>query len=133
MGFAIAHAAALRGADVTLIAGPVTLPTPACVKRIDVESAQDMYEQVMLIAPSQDIFFIGCAAVADYRAKLIAAEKIIKKQGDEVTITMVKNPDIVASVGKMVEHRPFVVGFAAETQNVEEYARKKNENKSSSI
>ncbi|MBG6028473.1 bifunctional phosphopantothenoylcysteine decarboxylase/phosphopantothenate--cysteine ligase CoaBC [Proteus mirabilis] len=127
MGFAIAQAAALRGADVTLIAGPVTLPTPACVKRIDVESAQEMYEQVMLIAPSQDIF-IGCAAVADYRAKLIATEKI-KKQGDEVTITMVKNPDIVASVGKMVEHRPFVVGFAAETQNVEEYARKKREQK----
>ncbi|MEQ5178049.1 bifunctional phosphopantothenoylcysteine decarboxylase/phosphopantothenate--cysteine ligase CoaBC [Proteus genomosp. 6] len=127
MGFAIAHAAALRGADVTLIAGPVTLPTPTCVKRIDVESAQEMYEQVMLIAPSQDIF-IGCAAVADYRAKLIATEKI-KKQGDEVTITMVKNPDIVASVGKMLEHRPFVVGFAAETQNVEEYARKKREQK----
>ncbi|EOY4446785.1 bifunctional phosphopantothenoylcysteine decarboxylase/phosphopantothenate--cysteine ligase CoaBC [Proteus mirabilis] len=127
MGFAIAQAAAQRGAEVTLIAGPVTLPTPACVKRIDVESAQEMYQQVMDIAPSQDIF-IGCAAVADYRAKQVAPEKI-KKQGDEVTITMIKNPDIVASVGKMVEHRPFVVGFAAETQNVEEYARRKREQK----
>lgn len=127
MGFAIAQAAALRGAKVTLIAGPVSLPTPMGVKRIDVESAQEMYEQVMSLAPLQDIF-IGCAAVADYRAKLIADEKI-KKQGDEMTITMVKNPDIVASVGKMVENRPFVVGFAAETQNVEEYARKKREQK----
>lgn len=127
MGFAIAQAAAERGAEVTLISGPVTLPTPSCVKRIDIESAQEMYDQVMTLAPSQDIF-IGCAAVADYRAKLIAAEKI-KKQGDEVTITMIKNPDIVASVGKMKEHRPFVVGFAAETQNVEEYARKKREQK----
>lgn len=127
MGFAIAQAAALRGADVTLIAGPVSLPTPSGVKRIDVESAQQMYQHVMALAPSQDIF-IGCAAVADYRAKLIASEKI-KKQGDEVTLTMVKNPDIVASVGKMTEHRPFVVGFAAETQNVEEYARKKREQK----
>lgn len=127
MGFAIAQAAAQRGAEVTLIAGPVTLPTPACVKRIDVESAQEMYQQVMDIVPSQDIF-IGCAAVADYRAKQVAPEKI-KKQGDEVTITMIKNPDIVASVGKMVEHRPFVVGFAAETQNVEEYARRKREQK----
>ncbi len=60
MGFAIAQAAAQRGAEVTLIAGPVTLPTPACVKRIDVESAQEMYQQVMDIAPSQDIFYWLC-------------------------------------------------------------------------
>ncbi|MDC9620390.1 bifunctional phosphopantothenoylcysteine decarboxylase/phosphopantothenate--cysteine ligase CoaBC [Xenorhabdus sp. XENO-7] len=123
MGFSIAQAAAERGADVTLIAGPVNLPTPPGVKRIDVTSALEMHEHVQVTAASQHIF-IGCAAVADYRFKQIATEKI-KKQGDEVTFTLVKNPDIVASVAAMAENRPFVVGFAAETQNVEEYARGK--------
>lgn len=123
MGFAIAEAASQRGAQVTLIAGPVNLPTPKGVTRIDVISALDMYEQVHKTITEQDIF-IGCAAVADYRSKTIAENKI-KKQGDEVIITLVKNPDIVASVGYLTEHRPYVVGFAAETQNVEEYARQK--------
>ncbi|CDH00924.1 bifunctional phosphopantothenoylcysteine decarboxylase/phosphopantothenate--cysteine ligase CoaBC [Xenorhabdus bovienii] len=123
MGFSIAQAAAERGADVTLIAGPVNLPTPPGVKRIDVASALEMHEHVQVTAASQHIF-IGCAAVADYRFKQIATEKI-KKQGDEVTFTLVKNPDIVASVAAMAANRPFVVGFAAETQNVEEYARGK--------
>ncbi|WP_335674194.1 bifunctional phosphopantothenoylcysteine decarboxylase/phosphopantothenate--cysteine ligase CoaBC [Providencia stuartii] len=123
MGFAIAEAASQRGARVTLIAGPVNLPTPKGVTRIDVISALDMYEQVHKTITEQDIF-IGCAAVADYRSKTIAENKI-KKQGDEVIITLVKNPDIVASVGHLTEHRPYVVGFAAETQNVEEYARQK--------
>ncbi len=76
-----------------------------------------------LSASSQHIF-ISCAAVADYRAELIADEKI-KKQGDEITVKMIKNPDIVAGVAAMTENRPYVVGFAAETQNVEEYARQK--------
>ena len=75
MGFAIAAAAAARGADVTLIAGPVTLPTPAGVKRIDVSSACEMNDAAQKTAPQQDIF-IGCAAVADYRAKAVAPEKI---------------------------------------------------------
>ncbi|WP_099139069.1 bifunctional phosphopantothenoylcysteine decarboxylase/phosphopantothenate--cysteine ligase CoaBC [Xenorhabdus szentirmaii] len=123
MGFSIAQAAAERGAEVTLIAGPVNLPTPSGVKRINVTSALEMHEQVQEAVVSQDIF-IGCAAVSDYRSKQIAAEKI-KKQGDEVTFTLVKNPDIVASVAAMEKQRPFVVGFAAETQNVEEYARGK--------
>ncbi|WP_036770033.1 bifunctional phosphopantothenoylcysteine decarboxylase/phosphopantothenate--cysteine ligase CoaBC [Photorhabdus australis] len=123
MGFAIAQAAATRGAEVTLITGPVNLPTPPGVKRIDVTSALEMNEQALIVASSQNIF-IGCAAVADYRAKQIAAEKI-KKQGDEITFTLIKNPDIVANVAAMPKNRPFVVGFAAETQNVEEYARKK--------
>ncbi|WP_434526279.1 bifunctional phosphopantothenoylcysteine decarboxylase/phosphopantothenate--cysteine ligase CoaBC [Photorhabdus asymbiotica] len=123
MGFAIAQAAATRGAEVTLITGPVNLPTPPGVKRINVTSALEMNEQVQIVASSQNIF-IGCAAVADYRAKQIATEKI-KKQGDEITFTLIKNPDIVANVAAMQENRPFVVGFAAETQNVEEYARKK--------
>ncbi|MEX0447465.1 bifunctional phosphopantothenoylcysteine decarboxylase/phosphopantothenate--cysteine ligase CoaBC [Xenorhabdus sp. SGI246] len=123
MGFSIAQAAAERGAKVTLIAGPVNLTTPQNVKRIDVTSALEMHDQVQVIAASQHIF-IGCAAVSDYRFKQISDEKI-KKQGDEITYTLVKNPDIVANVAAMEKHRPFVVGFAAETQNVEEYARVK--------
>ena len=127
MGFAIAQAASDRGAQVTLVAGPVSLTTPANVNRIDVISGLDMYEKVHQTIDEQDIF-IGCAAVADYRAKTIAENKI-KKQGDEFTITLVKNPDIVASVGKLQKNRPYVVGFAAETQNIEEYARQKREQK----
>ncbi|MCW2257061.1 phosphopantothenoylcysteine decarboxylase/phosphopantothenate--cysteine ligase [Providencia alcalifaciens] len=127
MGFAIAEMASRRGAQVTLIAGPVNLATPAGVTRIDVISAFDMYEQVHQTVTEQDIF-IGCAAVADYRAKTIAENKI-KKQGEEVVITLVKNPDIVASVGQLTHNRPYVVGFAAETQNVEEYARLKRQQK----
>ncbi|MBJ7223393.1 MULTISPECIES: bifunctional phosphopantothenoylcysteine decarboxylase/phosphopantothenate--cysteine ligase CoaBC [unclassified Brenneria] len=123
MGFAIAQAAAARGANVTLVAGPVALATPSGVKRIDVGSALDMQQAVMAEAARQHIV-IGCAAVADYRPKLVADEKI-KKQGDEMTVTMIKNPDIIADVAAMDKNRPYVVGFAAETQNVEEYARQK--------
>nr|WP_160251119.1 bifunctional phosphopantothenoylcysteine decarboxylase/phosphopantothenate--cysteine ligase CoaBC [Mixta theicola] len=123
MGFAIAAAAAARGANVTLIAGPVALATPAGVRRIDVTSALEMQKAVMAQITQQQIF-IGSAAVADYRAADIAVEKI-KKQGDEITLKMVKNPDIVAGVGAMREQRPYVVGFAAETRNVEEYAQQK--------
>ncbi len=127
MGFAIAAAAAKRGAEVTLIAGPVALETPPGVKRIDVLTALEMEKSVMAQAADQHIF-IATAAVADYRAAEVAAEKI-KKQGDIVTLSMVKNPDIVAGVAAMQTDRPFVVGFAAETQNVEEYARQKRAQK----
>ncbi|KQN63283.1 MULTISPECIES: bifunctional phosphopantothenoylcysteine decarboxylase/phosphopantothenate--cysteine ligase CoaBC [unclassified Erwinia] len=123
MGFAIAAAAAARGAQVTLVAGPVTLPTPAGVTRVDVTTALEMQQSVMDAAAQQQIF-IGCAAVADYRAAAIAGDKI-KKQGDEITLQMVKNPDIVAGVAALTEARPYVVGFAAETRNVEEYAQQK--------
>ncbi|GKW12939.1 bifunctional phosphopantothenoylcysteine decarboxylase/phosphopantothenate synthase [Pectobacterium carotovorum subsp. carotovorum] len=126
MGFAIAQAAAARGANVTLVSGPVSLVTPQGVTRIDVGSALEMEHAVMERATQQHIV-IGCAAVADYRAKHIADEKIKKQnqQGDEMTLTLVKNPDIIAGVAAMTENRPYVVGFAAETQNVEEYARQK--------
>ncbi|EPK8021241.1 bifunctional phosphopantothenoylcysteine decarboxylase/phosphopantothenate--cysteine ligase CoaBC [Providencia rettgeri] len=127
MGFAIAKAASQRGAEVTLIAGPVNIETPEGVNRVDVISGLEMYEQVHKTISTQNIF-IGCAAVADYRAKNIAENKI-KKQGDEVSITLIKNPDIVASVGNLRHNRPYVVGFAAETQNVEEYARQKRQQK----
>lgn len=127
MGFAIAAAAANRGARVTLVAGPVDLPTPAGVTRVDVTTALEMEQAVQHQVAGQDIF-IGCAAVADYRAAEPASEKI-KKQGDELVINMIKNPDIVAGVGAMTTDRPYVVGFAAETRNVEEYARQKRVNK----
>ncbi len=123
MGFAIAAAAARLGANVTLVSGPVSLPTPAGVKRVDVVTALEMEAAVQAQVQSQQIF-IGCAAVADYRAAAVADEKI-KKQGDEITIKMVKNPDIVAGVAALSTNRPYVVGFAAETNNVEEYARQK--------
>lgn len=129
MGFAIAQAAAERGATVTLVTGPVNLPTPPNVKRIDVITALDMQNAVMQHIKENQIF-IACAAVADYRAATIAAEKI-KKQGDngDMTIHLVRNPDIVAGVAAMHENRPFVVGFAAETQHVIEYAKNKLINK----
>ncbi|MFT4464869.1 MAG: bifunctional phosphopantothenoylcysteine decarboxylase/phosphopantothenate--cysteine ligase CoaBC [Sodalis sp. (in: enterobacteria)] len=127
MGFAIARAAAAKGARVTLIAGPVSLPTPADVERIDVTSALEMQDAVMRSIHQQHIF-IGCAAVADYRARRFSPEKI-KKQGDDLMITQIKNPDIVAAVGALTKQRPYVVGFAAETHNMEEYARQKRINK----
>lgn len=124
MGFAIAEAAARRGAQVTLVSGPVTLPTPAGVIRIDVQSALEMQAAVTQHAAESDIF-IACAAVADYRAQQVAPEKMKKQQGNTLKLTLVKNPDIVAGVAAMTTARPFVVGFAAETQNVEEYAKQK--------
>ena len=129
MGFAIAEAFAKRGAQVTLISGPVNLPTPSQVKRINVTSAQEMYRQAMQSAVENQLF-IGCAAVADYRVEQVAEQKI-KKTGDndELTLKLVKNPDIIASVAGLTEKRPFTVGFAAETQNVEQYAKDKLQRK----
>lgn len=123
MGFAIARAAAAKGAKVTLVAGPVNLPTPPEVQRIDVTSALEMRDAVMSRIQNQQIF-IGCAAVADYRASRVSVEKI-KKQSNDLIISMIKNPDIVQSVGALTKNRPYVVGFAAETQNIKEYARQK--------
>ncbi|ELV8692070.1 bifunctional phosphopantothenoylcysteine decarboxylase/phosphopantothenate--cysteine ligase CoaBC [Vibrio vulnificus] len=129
MGYALAQAAMQLGANVTLISGPVSLPTPVNVNRINVDSAQEMYDAVMAQASDHDIF-ISCAAVADYRPATIAEQKLKKTDdSDEMTITMVKNPDIVASVSAMTENRPFTVGFAAETNDVEMYARRKLEKK----
>ncbi|WCP67247.1 bifunctional phosphopantothenoylcysteine decarboxylase/phosphopantothenate--cysteine ligase CoaBC [Vibrio tubiashii] len=125
MGFALAQAAVAQGAKVTLVSGPVSLTTPAGVERIDVDSAQSMYNAAIKQAKTHDIF-IGCAAVADYRPEYIAEQKIKKSDdSDQMTITMVKNPDIIASVAALSESRPFTVGFAAETQDVEHYARTK--------
>lgn len=125
MGFALANAAAQLGAKVTLVSGPVSLNTPAGVERINVASAQKMHDAVMAHAPSHDAF-ISCAAVADYRPENVASQKLKKTENnDQMTINMVKNPDIVATVANMTEQRPFTVGFAAETNDVETYARGK--------
>ncbi|MFA0568240.1 bifunctional phosphopantothenoylcysteine decarboxylase/phosphopantothenate--cysteine ligase CoaBC [Vibrio gallaecicus] len=129
MGYAIADAAAKLGAQVTLVSGPVALSTPNGVQRIDVESAQDMFDATTSNANSHDIF-ISCAAVADYRPDVIAKQKIKKTdENNDMSIHMVKNPDIVATIAAMTENRPFTVGFAAETQDVEHYARGKLQKK----
>lgn len=127
MGFAIAEAFAKRGANVTLISGPVNLPTPQNVNRINVISAQEM-RQIALESAVKNQIFIGCAAVADYRVAEVAEQKI-KKSGDEISLKLIKNPDIIADVGHLSENRPFTVGFAAETQNVADYAKDKLQRK----
>ncbi len=127
MGYAVAAAAVELGAKVTLISGPTCLPCPDGVERINVESAQQMYDAVHKQVSLADLF-IAVAAVADYRPVDIAHNKI-KKQDDSMTLTLEKTPDILASVGKLKINRPFTVGFAAETQNVLAYARSKLEAK----
>ncbi|SUT87138.1 bifunctional phosphopantothenoylcysteine decarboxylase/phosphopantothenate synthase [Actinobacillus ureae] len=125
MGFAIAEAFAKRGAHVNLIAGPVNLATPANVVRINVESAVEMEQQAVKFAQKSTIF-IGCAAVADYRMAEVAPQKIKKTtDNDELILKLVKNPDIIANVANLTENRPFTVGFAAETQDVANYAKDK--------
>ena len=122
MGFAIASAAQQLGAEVTIISGPVSLATPEYCQKIAVTSALDMHQQAMALASDANVF-VACAAVADYRIDAIANEKI-KKSQDSMQLNLVKNPDIVADVAAM-KNKPFTVGFAAETQDVEHYARGK--------
>ncbi|ATF09371.1 bifunctional phosphopantothenoylcysteine decarboxylase/phosphopantothenate--cysteine ligase CoaBC [Candidatus Enterovibrio altilux] len=125
MGYAIAEAASKRGARVTLVSGPVNLPTPANVNRINVQSAEEMHVVVQQHAGVHQIF-VACAAVADFKPATMANQKMKKKDGhDEITLSLTKNPDILASVAAMTDNRPFTVGFAAETQDVEQYARDK--------
>jgi len=126
MGFALAQAAQAAGAQVTLIAGPVALSSPPQVRTIAVDSAEEMYRATMATLPDCDIF-IGAAAVADYRPITIAQQKI-KKSSSSMQIELTRNPDIIAAVASHAA-RPFTVGFAAETQDVEAYARGKLENK----
>jgi phosphopantothenoylcysteine decarboxylase/phosphopantothenate--cysteine ligase len=126
MGFALATAAQEAGAQVILIAGPVNLATPDRVKRVNVESAQQMLQAVEAHLNGSDVF-IGAAAVADYRPSDVAVQKI-KKHNDDMSIHLVKNPDIIATVAAK-QNKPFTVGFAAETQEVLTYARGKLNNK----
>lgn len=122
MGFALAEMAARSGAEVTLISGPVKLDTPVGVTRLNVTSATDMHECVMQHVGEMDVF-IGCAAVADYRPGAPASQKL-KKNDDQLVLTIVKNPDIITDVAGHPD-RPFCVGFAAETQQVEAHGREK--------
>ena len=122
MGFAVAAAAQRAGAQVTLVAGPVRLDTPAGVERVDVRSAAQMSAEVMSRAPESDLF-ISAAAVADYRPAQVSEQKIKKGDSDGLTLTLVRNPDILKQVADL--NGPFTVGFAAETEKLVEHARGK--------
>ena len=115
MAYALAAEAVAAGAKVTLISGPVNLPTPESVKRIDVISAAQMLGATHKAMTNCDVF-IGVAAVADYRPVEIATQKI-KKSDEQMQLTLVKNPDIISEVAQLKE-KPFVVGFAAETNDI---------------
>ncbi len=123
MGFAIARAAREAGANVTLVCGPVSQPTPRGITRIDVTSALEMHAEVLKRAANQDVF-IGVAAVADYRPKIVAGQKTKKDGAPPPVIELVQNPDILADVAAL-PRPPLCVGFAAETQSLAEYAEKK--------
>lgn len=122
MGYALANAALKAGAQVTLVSGPVTLAAPVNAALIRVETAAQMYAAVISKASEHDIY-IGAAAVADYSPMLIAQEKI-KKQAEQTTLTLQKTKDILAEVAQLT-NRPFTVGFAAETHDLEQYAQDK--------
>ncbi|MDE2397154.1 MAG: bifunctional phosphopantothenoylcysteine decarboxylase/phosphopantothenate--cysteine ligase CoaBC [Burkholderiales bacterium] len=130
MGFAIARAAADAGASVTLVAGPVHLPTPRAVRRIDVTSAREMFDAVMAEAPRHQLF-VATAAVADWRPAAPNGHKI-KKDGKQAvpSFQLVENPDILATVAHLpAGQRPWCVGFAAETEDLARHARAKLERK----
>ncbi len=122
MGYAIAKAAQRKGAKVTLVSGPVSLVTPVGVERINVESAEQMLESVMAKIKDADVF-VSCAAVADYRPIETASQKI-KKTASSMDIQLQKNPDILQLVGSL-DDKPICVGFAAETEKLEFYAKDK--------
>jgi phosphopantothenoylcysteine decarboxylase/phosphopantothenate--cysteine ligase len=122
MGFAVAEAAAAAGAQVTLVAGPVNLPTPPGLERIDVVTAEEMRDATLARAGDAHIY-IGAAAISDYRPNEIAPQKI-KKHQDTLSLDMVRSPDVLAEVAALAGG-PFTMGFAAETQQLEEHARKK--------
>ncbi len=117
MGYALAEAFAETGAQVTLVSGPVALPTPTSprIHTVRVETAQQMYEAAAEVAPAADVW-VFAAAVADYRPATVATEKI-KKAGDTLTLELVKNVDIAATLGEIKRPEQFAVGFALETTN----------------
>jgi phosphopantothenoylcysteine decarboxylase/phosphopantothenate--cysteine ligase len=122
MGYALANAAVKAGATVTLVSGPVALVVPKSVERYLVETAAQMFDAVMAKAADCDIY-IGAAAVADYTPVIVQAQKI-KKQAEQSSIILQKTQDILATVASL-DKRPFTVGFAAETDNLEHYAQHK--------
>ena len=124
MGFAIAATAAERGAHVVLVAGPVHLPTPPGVQRNDVRSAAQMHDAVLSALPAD--VYIGAAAVADYTPRTVAAHKLKKVAGiDTLTLELVRTRDVLADVAASPRRPRLVVGFAAETGDIESYARAK--------
>jgi phosphopantothenoylcysteine decarboxylase/phosphopantothenate--cysteine ligase len=129
MGFAVARAAQEAGAAVTLVAGPVHLPTPRHVQRIDVRSALQMHDAVLPIAAQHDVF-VATAAVADWRPATCAEHKIKKQPGDKTSpsFELTENPDILAAVARL-PGRPYCVGFAAESHDVARHAREKLQRK----
>lgn len=127
MGYAIAAQARRLGMEVILVSGPVSLPAPAGVRRIGVRSAEQMREAVLAHLPGTDVF-VATAAVADFRPRERSDSKIKKRGDGGLTLELVQNPDILAEVAAR-QDRPFVVGFAAETDEVERYARDKLERK----
>jgi len=128
MGFAIAAAAARRGAETLLVAGPVHLPTPPGVTRIDVRSARQMHDAVLDALPAD--VYIGAAAVADFTPRNVAADKIKKVEGrDTLVLELVRTPDILAAVADTPRRPRVVVGFAAETTDVARHARDKLQRK----
>ena len=127
MGYAIAKAAASRGATVTLVSGPTQLSTPVHVERVDIRSAQDMFEAVTSRFDQQDIV-IKAAAVADYRPAVQAEEKM-KKSGDDLALELVRTQDILAWLGQHKAPGQFLCGFSMETQDMVENSRKKLEKK----
>jgi phosphopantothenoylcysteine decarboxylase/phosphopantothenate--cysteine ligase len=126
MGYALAKAARQAGAEVTLVSGPVNLTEPVEVERVSVSSAIEMRDAVIERASQVDIF-IACAAVSDYRVDSVAAQKI-KKSAKDLELKLIPNPDIVSEVTRL-ENKPFTLGFAAETESVEQYARDKLQRK----
>lgn len=126
MGYALAQASIEAGAKVTLISGPVNLKAPTSANLIIVETAQQMYDAVIDQAGKHAIY-IGAAAVADYRPANVQNHKI-KKQDGQATVVLEKNPDIIAAVARL-SNKPFVVGFAAETDDLERYATSKLQSK----
>jgi phosphopantothenoylcysteine synthetase/decarboxylase len=127
MGFALASAAVAAGHTATLVTGPVTLATPVGVERVDVTSAQEMFEAVKTLLPAAQAAIFS-AAVADYRPANPAKEKIKKSEG-QMTLTLERTPDILGSVRSAFGWKGFLAGFAAETENLVAYARGKLERK----
>jgi phosphopantothenoylcysteine decarboxylase/phosphopantothenate--cysteine ligase len=124
MGFAIAEAARDRGAEVTVIRGSVTAEIPAGIRMIPVESAQDLYDAMMKEAPGQDII-IQAAAVSDYRPAEQKDKKIKKVNGGNLMLELTENPDVAKAIGEKKKPGQILVGFAAETDNVEKNAQSK--------
>jgi phosphopantothenoylcysteine decarboxylase/phosphopantothenate--cysteine ligase len=131
MGYAIAEAARRRGASVTIVSGPVSIPVPSGVAVSQVVSAREMHDAVLSALPQQIV--IKAAAVADFAPQQAAGRKIKKERDrDEMTLNLSKTPDILEALAKVKPH-PFVVAFAAETNDVVEHAKKKLQSKSADL